>query len=571
MVFASATRLFVGTTNGSVFRADQGAGGWTLTRLDEAAAGALPLSGLITDLAVDWSDATLASIYVCFGGSGDFRHVWRFDGTSWAARSGTAGSGTELLDVEHNAIQLDRVTNRLYVGANIGVWESADGGNTWSPLSDGLPDAPVYDLQIHPTARLLRACLHGGGIFEWKLDAPALPDVELYVRDTTLDTGRGVNTDGRSDPSIFPTGPVYHYLSPNIRVDVPTPAGYQTPTTDIDFLTFNELIVDGSNGVATNVPPPTVHNRVYVEVHNRGRVDATDVQVMAVVTNAATGLSLPAGYTANVQAGTALPGPKWITLGTVTIPIVRAGFPRIVHFDLPSTVLPMPASLPGSSHWCMLAFVHSAQDGFTSAIANADALTLSDRKVGQKNLHLVEFVGTPPAPGTGVGTWAMLLVSGVHFEGKGKFDLVIDSRRFPGTLHLALPPPLSPRSLEKQTRGLQKGSAAIVARWLDSYAPVARRLFHEAKYPEHQYGLLTASMKRVAGRAPLVLKGGVGEIRGLSIQEGDEHAMFLRVDPPARAKVGDAWELDVQQREPKTGRILGGSRYRVVVNRPARR
>jgi hypothetical protein len=320
MVFASATRLFIGTNNGSVFRADNTGGTWSLTRLDDVAAGPLPLNGLITDIAVDTSDATLGSIFVCFGGSGDFRHVWRFNGTAWQARSGTAGSGTELLDVEHNAIQFDRVTGRVYVGANVGVWESADAGNTWTPLSDGLPDAPVYDLQIHPAARLLRACLHGAGIFEWKLDAPILPDVELYIRDTMLDLGRAVNTDGRNDPSVFPTAPVVHYLSPNIKVDVPTPAGYQTPATDIDFLTFNEQIVDGSQGVGTNTPPPTVHNRVYVEVHNRGRIEATNVQVTAAITNAATGLSLPAGYPANVQAGTPLPGPTWITLGTVTIP-----------------------------------------------------------------------------------------------------------------------------------------------------------------------------------------------------------------------------------------------------------
>jgi hypothetical protein len=570
MVFASAARLYVGTTNGSVLRADNAGGAWSLTRLDDVAAGPLPLEGLIADIAVDTSDATLSSIYVCFGGAGDFRHVWRFDGTSWQARSGTAGSGTELLDVEHNAIQYDRVTNHVYVGANIGVWDTADGGNTWNLLQNGLPDAPVYDLQIHPTARLLRACLHGGGVFEWKLDAPILPDVELYVRDTMLDTGRGVNTDGRNDPSVFPTGPVYHYLSPNIKVDVPTPAGYQTPTTDIDFLTFNEVIVDGSNGVGTNSPPPTVHNRVYVEVHNRGRVDAIDVQVMAVVTNAATGLALPAGYTANVQAGTALPGPKWITLGVVTVPVIRAGFPRVVPFDLPSTVLPMPASLPGNSHWCLLAFVHAAQDVFASTTTNADALTLADRKVGQKNLHVVAFVGTPPAPGTGPGVWAMLLVSGAHFSTRGLIDLVIDSRRFPGTLHLALPPRLSPANLERQTSGLRKGSAALVKRWVESYTPVARRLFYEAKYPAAQYRLLTTSMQRVNGRTPLVLAGGVGEIRGLPIRSSDELALFVRVDPPARSKVGAAWTFDILQRDARTGRMLGGSRYSVVVNRPAR-
>ena len=125
----------------------------------------------------------------------------------------------------------------------------------------------------------------------------------------------------------------------------------------------------------------------------------------------------------------------------------------------------MPASLPGNSHWCLLAFVHAAQDVFASTTTNADALTLADRKVGQKNLHVVEFVGTPPAPGTGPGVWAMLLVSGAHFSTRGLIDLVIDSRRFPGTLHLALPPRLSPANLERQTSGLRKGSAALVKRW----------------------------------------------------------------------------------------------------------
>ncbi len=274
MVFASATRLYVGTTNGRVFRLDLGAT-WTATRIDNAAGGGLPLAGLITDIAIDWSDATGNSIFISFGGNGDFRHVWRYDGTSWSSRSGTAGSGTELLDVEHNALQYDRITTTLYVGADIGVWQTADGGNTWTTLQTGLPDAPVYDLQIHPTMRVMRAALHGRGIWEWKLDAPVLPDVELYIRDTMLDSARGINTDGRNDPSIFPTGPVYHYLSPNIKVDVPTPGGYQTPTTDIDFLTFGS-IHDGSGGVGTNVPPPTVHNRVYVEVHNRGRVDVAN-------------------------------------------------------------------------------------------------------------------------------------------------------------------------------------------------------------------------------------------------------------------------------------------------------
>jgi hypothetical protein len=572
MVFASATRLYAGTTTGQVFRIDQGAAAWTATRIDNAAGGALGLAGLVSDIAVDRSDATLASIFICFGGTGDFRHVWRYNGTAWQSRSGAAGSGTELLDVEHNAITYDAVTNRVYVGADIGAWESTDGGLTWAPLSNGLPDAPVYDLQVHPTARLLRASLHGRGVWEWKLDAPVLSDVELYVRDTMLDTGRGVNTDGRNDPSIFPTAPVYHYLSPNIKVDVPTPAGYQTPTTSIDFYTFTHVLTDGSNGVGTNSPPPTVHNRLYVEVHNRGRVDASNVQVMVAVTNAATGLALPAGYTANVVAGTPLPGPKWITLGVQVVPVVRAGFPMVVPFDLPSTVLPLPASLPGNSHWCCVAFVHALQDAFTSSIGNVDSLALADRKVGQKNLHIVEFIGAPPPPGTGIGTWAMLIVSGVGGEKKGPIDLVIDSRRFPGRIHFVLPSRLMPKKIESQAKGFEKGSAAMVKKWLDTHAKALRRLFNEAKYPEAQLKLMLEAMKQVAGQTPLVLKGGrSAALTALALGPRDEIPIFLRIEPPAGTKVGAVFEFDIQQRSSQSRRLLGGSRYRVVVNRPVKR
>ena len=230
MSFASATRLFVGTTTGRVFRLDDtGAAGWTVTRLDDAPAGPLSLAGRISDIAIDWSDATHGSIYITFGGVGDFRHVWHYDGTSWTARSGTAGSGTELLDVEHNAIQFDAITSRVYVGADIGVWESTDAGATWAPLAAGLPDAPVFDLQIHPTSRLLRASLHGRGLFEWKLDAPALPNVELFVRDTMLDTGRGVNTDGRADPSVAPTSRWSTTSARTSRSTCPRPPGTRHP------------------------------------------------------------------------------------------------------------------------------------------------------------------------------------------------------------------------------------------------------------------------------------------------------------------------------------------------------
>ena len=39
----------------------------------------------------------------------------------------------------------------VYVGADIGVWYSPNGGRSWQPLPNGLPDAPIFELLIHPT------------------------------------------------------------------------------------------------------------------------------------------------------------------------------------------------------------------------------------------------------------------------------------------------------------------------------------------------------------------------------------------------------------------------------------
>jgi hypothetical protein len=168
LAFASSDRLFVGTTQGQVFRVDRSGNDWALSRLDDLAAGPLGLSGLISEVAIDWADRTLSSVYVAFGGVGDTRRVWRFDGAKWEDRS---GSGTShLLDVEHNALVVDRTApENIYVGADIGAWHSADAGLNWHPLANGLPGAPVFDLQIHPTQRLLRAATHGRGIYELSL------------------------------------------------------------------------------------------------------------------------------------------------------------------------------------------------------------------------------------------------------------------------------------------------------------------------------------------------------------------------------------------------------------------
>jgi photosystem II stability/assembly factor-like uncharacterized protein len=575
MIFASDTRLFIGTTDGRVFRADLAGGVWSLTRIDNAVAGALGFVGLISDIAIDWSDSSRHSIYICFGGNGDFRHVWRFDGTSWEARSGSGG--TSLIDVEHNAIVVDPINpSHVYVGADVGVWSSINNGNSWTPLQIGLPDAPVFDLQIHNGARLLRASTHGRGLYEYRLDPPLLGGRELYIRDTTLDTARGENTDGRNDPSRWPTSAVAHWRSPNIKVDVPTPAGYQTPTNQIDFLQFHEVIVDGSNGIATIDPPLVVHNRVYVLVHNRGPLIANSVRVLTAITNASTVLSpLPAGYTANIQAGTPLAGPDWTTIGIVTLNNLWPGYPQVAAFDLPSNLLPLPASLPGQSHFCLLAFVHSTEEQFIATQQNVNLLTIQERKVGQKNLHIVQFVGTPPSPGTDIGTWARLDITGFLFKAEetGMIDLIFDLRNFPGMLYIVVSEDLLPLDQMKSHEDFSVESNVLTKKWYGQYSKDAKRLYWEGKFSKDDYDHLVTAMKLVSKRPGLRPgnKFGLSTLAKLHIEPKSRHTIFFRIDPPKGAKVGESWEFSIIQQDSSTGKIQGGADYSVRINRPIKK
>ncbi|HLZ10199.1 MAG TPA: hypothetical protein VKT80_16530, partial [Chloroflexota bacterium] len=168
MAFSSNNCLFVGTTTGEVFRLDRKGRSWLKTRLR-----GLGAIGMVSDIAVDWSDHHGRSIYITLGGMGHYRHVWHFNGqrNRWTPRSGPK-NGASLLDVEHNAIIVDRKNpNDVYVAADIGVWRSCDRGSTWHPFSDGLPEVAVFDLQIHPEQPLLRAATYGRGLYEHKLQA----------------------------------------------------------------------------------------------------------------------------------------------------------------------------------------------------------------------------------------------------------------------------------------------------------------------------------------------------------------------------------------------------------------
>jgi hypothetical protein len=478
---------------------------------------------------------------------------------------------TSLLDVEHNAVVVDPNTSTVYVGADIGVWKSTDAGAHWAVMEFGLPDAAVLDLGIHQPSRLLRAALHGRGVYEYKLDPPTPPDVELYIRDTTLDLGRAPTVDGLADPAQWPIAQVLHWESVNIKVDVPTPAGYQTPTNQIDFYQFNDQIVDGSGGVATMDPATgTVTNRVYVEVHNRGISVAPAVQVMLLMTDASLSLTLPAGYTTNVQTGTAITTPPWQTVGIKTISNLKVGFPQVVEFNLPSTMLPPPASLPGDSHFCLVALLHSTLDTYTNTETNVDLLAVGERKVGQKNLSIVQFFGTPPAPGVGPGAWAQIGLVGDRSMPKEPYQLIFHVERFAGRVGVVVPKGLVSADELKRHR---TGDSRLVRKWAAAQRDQLERFLKEGTFSREGCIRMLQEIALV-GDQPLIeiQPEAQKNVLQLLLANGASYAAFLLIEPSPAMKVGSSQDFQLSLRTPRSERVLGGNTYRVqMVQAPGKK
>lgn len=579
LVFASHTKLYAGTEGGRVYRFDQGAGGaWTRTRLDTlGGTNVLGLAGVITDIAVDPSDATRNSIYVCFGGVGDWRHVWRFDGTQWQQRSGpAAGNIASLLDVQHSALVCDPANpGTVYVSADIGIWRSTDSGQNWTTFSPGLPDAAVLDLALHNPRRLLRASTYGRGVYEYDLAASTVPGIQLYVRDTQLDQGRFTTVNGLPDPTDQGEF-VRHWAGPDIKLDTPDASGnYQfpiTPGTTIDFEQFVNDLTDDFRNVATHATA-TITTRVYVQVHNRGVTPADNVRVMLLLANASAGLpNLPSGFATNVQTGTPISTATWRTVGFATLNDVRVGFPEIAAFDLPSSLLPPPASLAGNDHHCVLALVHHASDQFTASQVVTDTLSQTERKAAHKNLKVVQFTGTLPPAGEPP------VVMPVQINGLGRrlasTTLLIAFKGYRGRVRLWLPKLPTQGSLLRNIDGAKRAEPGNARAWAKQHIEdILRNQAGDQPYDREWSKQRIDDVQAVLDSGlMLVGDGRTGRItiKNLALKPGTRGTIFLLFDRPRDTRPGTWFPVEVIQLDTRTNRVLGGLSARVEVVPKAR-
>jgi hypothetical protein len=149
----------------------------------------------ISAVAVDTSDPAGNTAYVTvMGFTGGTGHVWQTTnaGVNWSDFTGSGGNA--LPDSPANAVVIDSTAHIIYVGTDVGVFQSPTSAAVWtevgpvpSPLAAGfLPNVAVTALALFNSGgqKLLRASTYGRGI--WQFDLLAKADFQISVSNTPL-------------------------------------------------------------------------------------------------------------------------------------------------------------------------------------------------------------------------------------------------------------------------------------------------------------------------------------------------------------------------------------------------
>jgi photosystem II stability/assembly factor-like uncharacterized protein len=272
--------IYAGTSYGKLFRITKNGTQWVAKPIHSS-----PLPPLfIWDISPAPDNVNKITVVMAGVGSTDkpLVHVWRGNITdqglaTWNDISGN-GNG-RLPDTPVNCLAIDpNLPKTIYIGTDVGVFKTDNDGDTWSRFSQGLPNCPVFDLRLHSPSQLLRAATHGRGMWEIKLDVQTMPDIYLYVRNHSMDTGRFPSSTSSTAtaafenpfPSPYTKNQLFNVnlgeglswdMCPDIKVDPPF-YDYKNPD-DVDYIKFESQLLhrDLQRGRI---------NHIYVQVHNRG-------------------------------------------------------------------------------------------------------------------------------------------------------------------------------------------------------------------------------------------------------------------------------------------------------------
>jgi photosystem II stability/assembly factor-like uncharacterized protein len=166
---ANSDVIWVGHAAGELFTTGNGTAGRPTWR-QVGGNGAFPLAirrYCSSILIAPENQAVVCVTFAAYHDGADDSNVWRSadGGASWQ------DIGRSLPDVPVHKVSRHPASGRyLYVGTEIGLYASDDGGITWSPTNEGPTNCPVYD--IFWLDQRLVCTTHGRGMFAIDIAAP---------------------------------------------------------------------------------------------------------------------------------------------------------------------------------------------------------------------------------------------------------------------------------------------------------------------------------------------------------------------------------------------------------------
>jgi photosystem II stability/assembly factor-like uncharacterized protein len=510
LAISSPTRIYAGTSSGRIYRIDKTGATW-----QPPVALTQPVNGFVSDIEVDPTNPN--RIWVTYSGSSGGRVFRTIDGgTTWTNIS--AG----LPNIPFNAVTADPANpNTIWAAADVGVYRSPDAGATWANFSNGLPNALCHDLVFHAPTRLLRVGTQSRGVWEINVDAAKMPNVGVYLRDSTIDTGRQTpSPSGVPDPFSF--GSVTEWWEcTDIKVDSPS---FQRPSlTDVDFEVFEDDHGIFFQGLVHENTQRGKLVRVYVQVHNRGITPATNVAVKVFFTNASLGLpNLPAGFWTGFPNNVLPASSPWQAIAPhVVIPSLLPGSAQVVGFlwNVPATA---------ADHTCLLAITTADNDTLSTATLNVPTLVTNQKKCGLKNLTVVN-----PPPNIGPRVRGVKLDLWATKEGGEIYAIGINRKAARMIRGLALSKNLAKLVKENNLKQVEQTQ--------DDQAEIARLIERHPKLRE-THDLKSVFVGTQAGQWLSGLK--------LSTKQPEEIVVLLEPNPRA-----GRWSL---QQFDKEGNVVGG-------------
>jgi hypothetical protein len=238
----------------------------------------------ISSVAIDTSDSTGNTAYVTvMGFTGGPGHVWQTTnaGASWSDFTGTGVNA--LPDSPVNAVVVDPSAHIVYVGTDVGVFQSPTTAAAWAELGPAsstqqagfLPNVAVTALAIFNSGgqKLLRASTYGRGV--WQFDLIATPDFQIAISNTPLTAFAGTTAtfngtltavDGYNDSVALsctagttnPPSP----CTPNPAILTPTSNGAAftlTTGSAIGDYNFNVQAIGSDTNNTTHLAALTLH------------------------------------------------------------------------------------------------------------------------------------------------------------------------------------------------------------------------------------------------------------------------------------------------------------------------